>query len=77
MQGSTPFSGTASSITSRLAALSPMKSLSDKEYEDLLHDKLLKVNVEIALLDDQIADLRAAKKQYSHVQQGVSAARPG
>ena len=77
MQGSTPFSGLASGITSRMAALSPMKSLSDKEYEDLLHDKLLKVDVEIAVLDDQIADLRAAKEHYSHVQQKASRARPG
>ncbi|KAJ9612875.1 hypothetical protein H2200_002816 [Cladophialophora chaetospira] len=75
MEGSTPFSGMASGITSRIAALSPMKSLSDKEYEDLLRDKLLKVDVEIAVLDDQIADLRAAHEQYS--QKGASRTRPG
>ena len=40
-----------------------MKSLSDKEYEDLLLNKLIKVEVEISILDDQIANLRAASKQ--------------
>lgn len=37
---------------------SPMKVLSDKEYEDMLREKLLKVDVEIALVDDSIARLR-------------------
>ena len=77
MAGSTRFSGMASGIRSRLGALSPMKSLSDKEYEDLLLDKLLKVDVEIAVLDDQIADLRAAQEQHSGIQQGAPRTRPG
>ena len=40
-----------------------MKSLSDKEYEDLLLNKLIKVEAQISILDDQIANLRAASKQ--------------
>ncbi|OCT44407.1 hypothetical protein CLCR_06233 [Cladophialophora carrionii] len=69
MQGSVPFSGVASGFRKKMAALSPMKSLSDQEYEQLLLDKLLKVDVEIAILDDQIAGLRAAKLQHSPNQQ--------
>ncbi|EXJ55207.1 hypothetical protein A1O7_08133 [Cladophialophora yegresii CBS 114405] len=69
MQGSTPFSGVATGFRNRIAALSPMKSLSDQEYEELLLDKLLKVDVEIAVLDDQISDLRAAKEQHSPASQ--------
>ena len=76
MQGSAPFSGMASGLRSRVAAFSPMKSLSDKEYEDLLLDKLLKVEVEIAVLDDQLADLRAAKEQHSRGQQKALRDRP-
>ncbi len=46
-----------------LAGLVPMKSLSDKEYEDLLLDKLIKLEAEISILDEQITNLRAASKQ--------------
>jgi hypothetical protein len=76
MQGSSPFSGAASSFKTKIAALSPMKSLSDQEYEDLLLDKLLKVDVEIAVLDDQIADLQAARMQHLRVQQESPRDRP-
>ncbi|KIW60236.1 hypothetical protein, variant [Exophiala xenobiotica] len=46
-----------------IAGLVPMKSLSDKEYGDMLLHRLLKIEAEISILDDQIADLRAASKQ--------------
>lgn len=52
-----------SSLRQGLASLIPMKALSDKEYEDLLLNKLIKVEAEISILDDQIADLRNASKQ--------------
>jgi hypothetical protein len=61
MQGSTKSSDWSDGFRRRLAALSPMKSLSDDEYENLLQDKLLKVEAEIALLDEQIAGLRATR----------------
>ena len=76
VQGFTPFPGMASGIMNSFGALSPVKSLSDKEYEDLLLDKLLKVDVEIALLDDQIADLRAGRKSTNVVQQGAPKIAP-
>ena len=40
-----------------------MRSLSDAEYEHMLMEKLLKVEAEIAVLDDDISQLRTADKQ--------------
>lgn len=37
---------------------SPMKALSDEEYENMLREKLLRVNAEIALLDESVEKLR-------------------
>lgn len=51
------------SFTKRLAAWSPMKALTDEEYEKILQQKLLKVEVEISLVDDQIAELRRLSAQ--------------
>lgn len=42
---------------------SPMKVLSDEEYEDMMRERILKVDVEIALLKDSIAALRNEKEQ--------------
>ncbi|KAK1996568.1 hypothetical protein LX36DRAFT_580138 [Colletotrichum falcatum] len=41
---------------------SPLKKLSDDEYRDMIDEKMLKIDAEIALIDDKIAELRAAKK---------------
>lgn len=41
-----------------------MKVLSDKEYEHMLQEKLLKVNAEIALVDESIEALRVQEKEY-------------
>ena len=76
MQGSKPFSGMASGIKRKIVAISPMKSLSDQEYEDLLHEKLLRVNAEIGILDDQIAALRLARGQPSSIRQEASRNHP-
>lgn len=43
---------------------SPMKVLTDKEYEHMLQEKLLKVNAEIALVEESIEALRAQEKEY-------------
>lgn len=40
---------------------SPLKKLSDNEYRGMLDEKMLKIDAEIALIDDKIAELRAAK----------------
>lgn len=42
---------------------SPMKVLSDAEYEDMLQEKLLKVNAEIALVDESIEALRGQERE--------------
>ncbi|KAK4692589.1 hypothetical protein P7C71_g4650, partial [Lecanoromycetidae sp. Uapishka_2] len=38
---------------------SPMKALTDEEYENILREKLLRVDAEIALVDEQVEKLRA------------------
>ncbi|KAI1457171.1 hypothetical protein F4805DRAFT_202938 [Annulohypoxylon moriforme] len=42
---------------------SPMKRLSDKEYEEMLEEKILRINAEISLIDDSIASLRESSGQ--------------
>ena len=42
--------------------LSPLKKLTDDEYVDKMQDKILKVEVDIALIDDKIAELRIAEQ---------------
>jgi hypothetical protein len=58
-------SGLPGRIGQRLASWAPMKSLTDDEYEKLLQERLLRLDVEISLLDDQIADLKVASKQQA------------
>jgi hypothetical protein len=41
---------------------SPMSILTDEQYEELLNEKLLKLEVEIALIDDKIKELRSMPK---------------
>lgn len=42
---------------------SPVTSISDQEYEKFLEKKLLKVEAELALLDDNVRALRASEHQ--------------
>ncbi|KAK4456232.1 hypothetical protein QBC34DRAFT_13127 [Podospora aff. communis PSN243] len=42
---------------------SPVTFLTDEEYQKILEEKLLRVDVEIALVDDNINELRAAEEQ--------------
>ena len=39
---------------------SPVTPLSDQEYEAMLEEKLLRVEAEMAIIDDQINELKAA-----------------
>lgn len=39
---------------------SPLQKLTDQEYIDMMEQKKFKVDVDIALIDDRIAELRAA-----------------
>ena len=42
---------------------SPVKVLTDTEYENMLQEKLLRVNAEIALIDENIEALRAQERE--------------
>jgi hypothetical protein len=44
----------------------PLKTLSDQQYEEILQQKLLKIDVEISLIDENIATLKAAKDNMPH-----------
>lgn len=41
----------------------PIRSLSDEQYKQMLNEKLLAVEVEIALIDDRIEELRSQSPQ--------------
>lgn len=41
---------------------SPMKRLSDKDYEEKLEEKILRLDAEIAIIDENIASLKASKE---------------
>lgn len=55
----------SSSLWRRLAnsKYSPMKILSDEEYEKILKGKLLRVEAEIAVIDDDIDKLKIVNSQ--------------
>jgi hypothetical protein len=44
---------------------SPMKALSNSEYENILKEKLLRVNAQIALVDENIEALRAQERELA------------
>ncbi|KAJ4260632.1 hypothetical protein NW762_007376 [Fusarium torreyae] len=41
-----------------LSRLNPLKKLSDQEYMDMMSEKMLRMDADIALIDDRIAELR-------------------
>jgi predicted house-cleaning noncanonical NTP pyrophosphatase (MazG superfamily) len=51
---------------------SPMKVLSDEEYENMLREKLLRVNAEIALVDESIEALRIQEQEMEAKKQASS-----
>jgi hypothetical protein len=42
---------------------SPLKKLSDEEYVDMMDEKILRIDAEIALIEEKIAELRQAPGQ--------------
>lgn len=46
---------------------SPLRKISDDEYKEMLGEKILRLDADIALIDDKIAELRAADKKASDV----------
>ncbi|KAM7184319.1 hypothetical protein V8F33_013043 [Rhypophila sp. PSN 637] len=55
---------------------SPLKKLSDEEYEMIIQEKLLGVEAEMAMLDDQINELRAGKAQRASQQASEKGDQP-
>ncbi|KAI8966782.1 hypothetical protein F5Y11DRAFT_3460 [Daldinia sp. FL1419] len=49
---------------------SPLKRLSDKEYEEKLEEKILRINAEISIIDDNIASLRASSSASTKPNEG-------
>lgn len=43
----------------------PMKTLSDEEYESMLREKLLRVEAEMAVMDEEIGRLREEERRGS------------
>ncbi|KAG5986109.1 hypothetical protein E4U43_005664 [Claviceps pusilla] len=62
--------------TSWLWKMSPLKKLTDEEYMDMMKEKILKVEVDIALIDDRIAELRAAEKAKGPTETGKDGSSP-
>ncbi|KID75049.1 uncharacterized protein G6M90_00g056420 [Metarhizium brunneum] len=73
---STPSQASKSSDgSSWLSKLSPLKKLTDEEYIDMMKEKILKVEVDIALIDDRIAELKAAEEEKEGRSQAGDASR--
>lgn len=53
---------------------SPMKRLSDKDYEEKLEEKILRINAEIAIIDENIASLRSSKNSSTKPGEGDTTA---
>ncbi|RMZ85534.1 hypothetical protein DV737_g537, partial [Chaetothyriales sp. CBS 132003] len=58
-------SSTETSLVDRIANYLPLKTLTDAQYESMLQEKLGKINVEIAMLDDQIGALKRREARVS------------
>jgi hypothetical protein len=68
----TPNSKTNSWIDSKW---SPIRRISEAEYEEMLQEKLLRVNVEIALVDDKIDEIRAEERELGAKKNGLALAQ--
>lgn len=44
--------------TSWISRWSPLKKLTDEEYTNMMSEKMLRIDADIALIDDRIAELR-------------------
>lgn len=47
---------------------SPMKTLSDEEYADILREKMLAVDAQIALVDEEVERLRKEEQMMAKVE---------
>lgn len=51
---------------------SPLKKLTDEEYVDMMDEKILRIDAEIALIEEKIAELRQVPDQPSGGGRGQS-----
>lgn len=58
------------------ARWSPFTRLSDRDYEKILEERLLRVEVDIAMVDDHIRELRESEKQMRTEGAGVEKSDP-
>jgi hypothetical protein len=54
---------------------SPVKILTDEEYESMLREKLLRINAQIAILDENIGALREEQEVTKEVDKAVPASK--
>lgn len=59
-----------------LTTLSPLKKLTDQEYLDMMDEKILRVEADIALIDDRITELRKQEQPPPDGQQSASETKP-
>ena len=55
-----------------LTTLSPLKKLTDQEYLDMMGEKILRVEADIALIDDRITELRKQEQHQANGQPSAS-----
>ncbi|KAL2145067.1 hypothetical protein VTI28DRAFT_7946 [Corynascus sepedonium] len=55
---------------------SPIKQLSDQDYENILEEKLLRVEADIALIDDRIKELRESESRAKDGSSGLAKSHP-
>ena len=44
----------------------PLKALSDQQYEEMLQQKIFKIDVEISIIDETITNLKATEDETPH-----------
>jgi hypothetical protein len=52
------------SLVDRIAKGLPLRSMPDSEYEGLLNERIVRIDAEIAMLDDKIVNLRRQSESY-------------
>ncbi|PKS13277.1 hypothetical protein jhhlp_000048 [Lomentospora prolificans] len=55
---------------------SPLRKLTDEEYEAFIGEKMLKIEAEIALIDDKISELRAEAVAKTEIENDIESLRP-
>lgn len=54
---------------------SPLQAIDDKEYEKILEEKILRLDAQIAVIDDHLVALKASNQSQTKSKEGYSAPR--